>query len=53
VLDLRLPDMTGFELLDKIQTEPALRNLPIIVFTGKDLSSEEEARLRQAAKPSS
>jgi CheY-like chemotaxis protein len=42
--------MTGFELLDKIQKEPALRNLPVIVFTGKDLSSEEEARLRQAAK---
>jgi HAMP domain-containing protein/signal transduction histidine kinase/DNA-binding response OmpR family regulator len=50
VLDLRLPDMTGFELLDKIQTVPALRNLPIIVFTGQDLSGAEEARLRQAAK---
>ncbi|MBI3867244.1 MAG: HAMP domain-containing protein [Verrucomicrobia bacterium] len=50
VLDLRLPDMTGFELLDKIQKEPALCNLPIIVFTGKDLSSEEEALLLQAAK---
>jgi HAMP domain-containing protein/signal transduction histidine kinase/DNA-binding response OmpR family regulator len=50
VLDLRLPDMTGFELLNKIQNEPALRNLPIIVFTGKDLTSEEETLLRQAAK---
>ena len=50
VLDLRLPDMTGFELLEKIQSEPAMHNLPIIVFTGKDLSSEEEARLRQVAK---
>jgi len=50
VLDLRLPDMTGFELLDKIQNEPALRNLPIIVFIGKDLNAAEENRLRQAAK---
>ncbi|PYJ08596.1 MAG: hypothetical protein DME25_01040 [Verrucomicrobia bacterium] len=50
VLDLRLPDMTGFELLDKIQAEPALRALPIIVFTGKELSGEEERRLKQAAK---
>jgi CheY-like chemotaxis protein len=50
VLDLRLPDMTGFELLDRIQAEPALRQLPIIVFTGKNLSVEEEDRLRQAAK---
>ncbi len=50
VLDLRLPDVSGFELLAKIQAEPALRNLPIIVFTGKDLSDQEEAQLRQAAK---
>jgi HAMP domain-containing protein/CheY-like chemotaxis protein/signal transduction histidine kinase len=50
VLDLRLPDMTGFELLGKIQAEAGLRNLPVIVFTGKDLSKEEETRLRQAAK---
>jgi CheY-like chemotaxis protein len=50
VLDLRLPDMSGFELLDKIQSEPSLRDLPVVVFTGKDLSPEEEARLKQAAK---
>ncbi len=50
VLDLRLPDMTGFELLDKIQAEPTLRTLPVIVFTGKDLTTEEEGRLKQAAK---
>src|SRR5690606_18735137 len=33
VLDLRLPDMSGFELLEKIRSEPALHNIPIIVFT--------------------
>jgi CheY-like chemotaxis protein len=50
VLDLRLPDMSGFELLDKVQGEATLRDIPIVVFTGKDLSSEEEQRLRTVAK---
>ena len=38
VLDLRLPDMTGFELLEKVQAEPALNDVPVVVFTGKELS---------------
>jgi len=50
VLDLRLPDMSGFELLDEVQGDPALRDLPIVVFTGKDLSADEDRRLRKAAK---
>jgi len=50
VLDLRLPDITGFELLDKLQTEPSLRDIPIVVFTGKELSHEEEQKLRTVAK---
>ena len=50
VLDLRLPDMTGFVLLDKIQAEPTLRDIPVVVFTGKDLSREEEQKLRTVAK---
>ena len=50
VLDLRLPDMTGFELLDKIHVEPSLREVPIVVFTGKDLTAAEEERLRTVAK---
>ncbi|HVY71137.1 MAG TPA: response regulator, partial [Verrucomicrobiae bacterium] len=50
VLDLRLPDMSGFDLIAKIQAEPDLRDLPIIVFTGKELDADEEARLKQAAK---
>ena len=50
ILDLRLPDMTGFELLDRIQTEPSLIDVPVVVFTGKDLSVEEDKRLRKAAK---
>jgi CheY-like chemotaxis protein len=50
VVDLRLPDMTGFELLETLQGEPALRDIPIVVFTGKELTQEEEARLRTVAK---
>ena len=50
VLDLRLPDMSGFELLEKIQEEPSLREVPIVVFTGKDLSAEEEKHLKTVAK---
>ncbi len=50
VLDLRLPDMTGFELLDEIQAEQSLREIPIVVFTGKDLTAEEKTRLDIVAK---
>ena len=50
VLDLRLPDMTGFQLLDLIQSESTLNDLPVVVFTGKDLTAEEEARLKLVAK---
>jgi CheY-like chemotaxis protein len=50
VLDLRLPDMSGFELLEMVEAEPALADVPVVVFTGKDLSPDEERRLKVAAK---
>jgi CheY-like chemotaxis protein len=50
VLDLRMPDMTGFELLEKLQQEPALHDIPVVVFTGKQLSTEEETQLKAMAK---
>src|SRR5204863_5787727 len=46
VLDLRLPDMSGFEILEKLRDTPSLSDLPVVVFTGKELTSEEDARLR-------
>jgi hypothetical protein len=49
VLDLRLPDISGFELIDKIQRELGQNDLPIIVYTGKDLTEKEESQLRQVA----
>ncbi len=50
VIDLRLPDMSGFELLEKMRGEPALHEIPIVVFTGKSLTGDEERRLRSLAK---
>jgi len=50
VLDLRLPDMSGFDLLDAIQQEARLRQIPIVVFTGRELSESEEQELRRKAK---
>jgi CheY-like chemotaxis protein len=50
VVDLRLPDMTGFELLETMQGNPAAKSVPIVVFTGKELTNQEEARLRVVAK---
>ena len=50
VLDLKLPDMTGFDLLTEVQRDPKLRETPIIVFTGRELSDSEETELRKKAK---
>jgi len=50
VLDLRLPDMSGFEVLDRLRDNPALTDLPVVVFTGKELSPEEDARLHMLAR---
>ena len=50
VLDLRLPDMTGFEVLEQLREKPELGDLPVVVFTGKELSPAEDARLRTLAR---
>jgi CheY-like chemotaxis protein len=50
VLDLRLPDMSGFEVLELLGTDEALHDIPIVVFTGKELSPDEDARLRTMAR---
>ena len=50
VLDLGLPDMSGFALIEQIKQEPRLLKLPIMVYTGKELSRQEETQLRGLAE---
>ncbi|MEG4226051.1 HAMP domain-containing protein [Microcoleus sp. N9_B2] len=50
VLDLGLPDMTGFELIEQIKQDAALKSLPIIVYTGKELTRAEETQLKRMAE---
>ncbi len=50
VLDLKLPDMSGFELLEHIREDEALAQVPVVVFTGRELSPEEDAQLHTMAR---
>src|SRR5205085_7103792 len=50
VLDLRLPDFSGFELLERMHAEPGLSTVPVVVFTGKDLTPDEQKQLKLMAK---
>ncbi|MDA3897351.1 MAG: response regulator, partial [Desulfobacteraceae bacterium] len=45
VLDLVMPEMDGFEVLEKVRSDPATRNLPVIVVTAKDLTEEDQRKL--------
>jgi CheY-like chemotaxis protein/signal transduction histidine kinase/HAMP domain-containing protein len=50
VLDLRLPDMTGFEVLQHLRADASLSDVPVVVFTGRELSAEEDAQLHTMAR---
>jgi len=50
VLDLRLPDMSGFEVLEEIRADPSLSEVPVVVFTGRELSPAEAAKLQAIAR---
>jgi len=46
VLDLGLPDIDGFTVVTVLRNEPKLRNIPLIVYTAKDLTEDDRDRLR-------
>jgi CheY-like chemotaxis protein len=50
IVDLGLPDMTGLELVERVRHDPSIKDLRIVIYTGRDLSREEETRLRQLAE---
>ncbi|SPE17681.1 putative Sensor histidine kinase with a GAF domain and multiple HAMP and Response regulator receiver domains (Modular protein) [Candidatus Sulfotelmatomonas gaucii] len=50
VLDLRLPDMSGFEVLAQLRDNAKLKDIPVVVFTGRELTSEEDAQLHMLAR---
>jgi CheY-like chemotaxis protein len=50
VLDLKLEGTSGFALLEQVKKRADLRSLPVIVYTGKDLTRREETRLRRYAE---
>jgi CheY-like chemotaxis protein len=50
VLDLTLPDIDGFSLLDTISEQENLRDLPIVIYTAKELDRKEVSRLKRVAK---
>jgi CheY-like chemotaxis protein len=50
VLDLALPDRSGFELLEEISASPQVGFPPVIVYTGRSLSRDEEQRLRKLSR---
>jgi HAMP domain-containing protein/CheY-like chemotaxis protein/signal transduction histidine kinase len=50
VLDLRLPDMSGFEVLEALRQERSISDIPVVVFTGRELTAEEDARLHTMAR---
>ena len=50
ILDLILPQVSGFDLLAEWRANPRTEDLPVFVLTSKDLSSEEEHYLRKHAE---
>ena len=49
LLDLLMPEMDGFTVLEQLQQDPETRHLPVIVLTAKTLTAAEHAMLEQRA----
>ncbi|HWN66797.1 MAG TPA: response regulator, partial [Haliangium sp.] len=50
IIDLKLPDMAGAELIERLKEKPDLHRLPVIVYTGKELTESDEIGLRRMAE---
>ncbi len=50
ILDLGLKDMTGFELLKRIRNCQECSSAPIIIYTGRELTEQEDAQLKKYAE---
>jgi signal transduction histidine kinase/HAMP domain-containing protein/DNA-binding response OmpR family regulator len=50
VLDLKLPKMSGYNLLEQLKQDDRLGSMPVIIYTGKDLTRKEETALRKYAE---
>ncbi len=46
ILDLELPDMDGFALVEWMRTSPGLSRIPLIVYSASDVSAADQRRLR-------
>ncbi|WP_276482807.1 response regulator [Paraflavitalea pollutisoli] len=49
ILDMGIPNQRSYDTLDEVKKTPGLENIPIIIFTGKNLSRPEEAKIKQYA----
>jgi DNA-binding response OmpR family regulator len=47
LLDLQMPDMDGFDVLEGMRTRESMREVPVIVVTGKELTEADMVRLNQ------
>ena len=45
ILDLMMPDIDGFDVLDKLRSTKITKNIPVLILTAKDLSSDDLAKL--------
>ncbi|QDT14221.1 response regulator [Alienimonas californiensis] len=48
-LDLVMPDLTGFQVLDRLRADEATRDLPVVICTSKELTAGERARLAESS----
>jgi CheY-like chemotaxis protein len=46
ILDLMMPDVDGFEVVSKLKEDPAASKIPILIYTAKNITSEDRERLQ-------